>query len=608
MEEIKSQMYKLNDVLIDSEKVYQIPEFQRDFVWGEEQVNELFDDFSEDTAEFTKSNDELQGYLLGNIVLIDYNNKYMVIDGQQRLTTLTLLFKALYQTLYLRIDKSSGKIRDQWMQKIGSIDNAYQIKDDEDNFKGLRLIHDEGLSFGNYYKDLIRDTQIIEYNLLKNSDQKISEVFDTLTEKIGNLNDDQLKKFINYIKNKVKLIVTIAPSEGKAFQLFEVLNDRGRSLEPMDLVKNTFLKQLRMSGFNDNDTQTFNNNWSEFLNNLIITRKQKISSSTFMKHFVSSQYAKNVKQDKLFDFFKEKDDLNGNIIFELSHKLKNYSAVYSSIEKNPLDNDYIKDDNNLYIIFKLLKIKQLHPILMLFYNSNEEIKRNVNDLCVKYAATIVFSSTQTNSIEKELPNIIDNLLKINDDYEKVKKLEGLISKQIDNYSEILVNSLTNKVYANSSGKPLNKAMVILQFIELYYNENNLIIKTNRSKKVTLEHILARKTKLLSLSEYGFTEKDEMDRYINKIGNLTLLYNDENTSAGIEDISKKKYIYENSDFIITKTMVKNLETGIKNGKETERIKKINRLEPVYDLNGKWTKEKIEQRSSNISKIILEAVKI
>ncbi|PTE30011.1 DUF262 domain-containing protein, partial [Staphylococcus equorum] len=316
MEEIKSDMQKLADVLISNDRVYHIPEFQRDFVWGKEEAEELFNDFSEDTESFTKKNDDLQGYLLGNIVLIENKNHYLVIDGQQRLTTLTLLFKALYQTINSKISNTENEDRDKWLKKISNIDNAYQINDDEDAFEGLRITHDEGLTFGKYYRDLIRDNITLDDKLTKTSDQKISEVFDTLTEKINDLEDDQLNKFILYIKNKVKLIITIAPSEGKAFQLFEVLNDRGRSLEPMDLVKNMFLKQLRIDGFNDDDTKRFNENWSSFIENLILTKKSKIASSTFMKHFITSYYGKNIKQDKLFDFFKEKETINGSSILE----------------------------------------------------------------------------------------------------------------------------------------------------------------------------------------------------------------------------------------------------------------------------------------------------
>ena len=101
MAEITSNMKTLKDIF-DNRDIFKIPEFQRNFVWGQEQVDTLFNDFSEDTNGYTTEIDDLSGYLLGNIVLIegqDSNKEYDVIDGQQRLTTLSLLFCALRKCL-----------------------------------------------------------------------------------------------------------------------------------------------------------------------------------------------------------------------------------------------------------------------------------------------------------------------------------------------------------------------------------------------------------------------------------------------------------------------------------------------------------------------------
>lgn len=90
---IVSKMSSIQEVLIDKSIPYLIPDFQRDFVWGEEEARQLWDDMREDTDSFNKDQSELEGYLLGNIVLIQDNegNKSVVVDGQQRLTTLTLM-------------------------------------------------------------------------------------------------------------------------------------------------------------------------------------------------------------------------------------------------------------------------------------------------------------------------------------------------------------------------------------------------------------------------------------------------------------------------------------------------------------------------------------
>lgn len=94
MAEITSIMKNIKGIL-DNKNQFVIPDFQRSFVWTEKEIETLFADFSEDTNDYTDKINMLPGYLLGNIVLISSEEKptvFDVIDGQQRLTTLTLIF------------------------------------------------------------------------------------------------------------------------------------------------------------------------------------------------------------------------------------------------------------------------------------------------------------------------------------------------------------------------------------------------------------------------------------------------------------------------------------------------------------------------------------
>lgn len=95
--QITSELKRVKD-LLDNKDQFIIPDFQRGFVWAKNEIDILFNDFREDTDNFTIDLNKLPGYLLGNIVFIndeqDMNlaSQFEVIDGQQRLTTLTLIF------------------------------------------------------------------------------------------------------------------------------------------------------------------------------------------------------------------------------------------------------------------------------------------------------------------------------------------------------------------------------------------------------------------------------------------------------------------------------------------------------------------------------------
>lgn len=109
-ESIESKMLSLYDILISEDESYHIPDFQREFIWTDEEINELFDDFMEDTNNLSKETSDLQGYLLGNIVLIRENSHYLVIDRQQRLTTLTLIFKVLHEIVSKKAKEKCSKL------------------------------------------------------------------------------------------------------------------------------------------------------------------------------------------------------------------------------------------------------------------------------------------------------------------------------------------------------------------------------------------------------------------------------------------------------------------------------------------------------------------
>lgn len=604
--EIQSKMDNLNEVILNSNRTFHIPDFQRDFVWTNGEAEELFQDFAEDTNSFETETKDLQGYLLGNIVLINAGETWLVVDGQQRLTTLTLIFKALFENVKKRALDEQDPNHRRWLQRLGDLEKGFNKLDDAGEFVGLRITHESSLPFGPYYRDLIRDSKDAEPSTV--SDENIESVYNTISEQIQTLNDQQLARFIVYLRTKVKLIVTTAPSQAKAFQLFEVLNDRGRSLEPLDLVKNLLLKQLSVAGYRKDDMEDFNNNWSSFLKNLQISSKRKISSSTFMKHFVAGEYGKNIKQNDLFEFFDEEEKgsyrIPANEIITFSKKLVKYSQFYQAIEKNPSENIFSKHQN-MFILFKLLGVKQFHPLLMNFYDSEQYVKDKVLDACVRYAASIIFSYTQTNFIEKEIPALIKSIKnnQMSDD-EKAEHIVSQINKLIEERVKVLRSIIPTKNFANAQGNTQKKAGDLLKYIELYFNNNTSIIKTPNGRKISIEHILSRSLSIDPI-EYGFSNSEEHKEYLNHIGNLTLLYSDENTSASNGTFENKINTYEKTDFIITKTIVKNIETSIKGGKTTMQTNLINEYQPLYITHSEeeetkiWNKESIDKRGEKIA---------
>lgn len=604
---ISSELLNIKSFLSDDSYKFLIPDFQRDFVWGNEEVQQLFDDLSEDTNGFTLTEDDIEGYLLGNIVLIKPNDsdRYVVVDGQQRLTTVTLICKSLEEIIEEKINSSKDKKEaKKWQMNLMDIIQSYAILDSEYEIKDCKLTHDSSLNFGRVYKHIIYNR---EFDIKLESESKVEEVYIASKEYLESLNDEQLKNFVSYFKSRVYFIVTISTSYNKAFQLFEVLNDRGRSLEPLDLVKNLFLKTISKDKAIGDDIEEFNNEWNGFISNLQLTPKKRISSSTFLKHFIIGKYAQNIKKENVYDYF-DKKKLSTKEIFELVKELNGVSKIYSEIEKGNY-NAFLKDDSNMFIIFKLFNIKQLHSLLIPFYYSEKELKEKVLDLGVRFGATVLFTFTQMNFIESNLPSIIqtylDELKENNNDNIAYQKLEKITDNLILNKSGEIKQILPVRKIENASGKLSNKASVILKFIELYLHNNSSIIVPPKKQKITVEHILSQDIKFTTdESEARFDSKEDLKNHMNLIGNLTLLYNNENSSVGNKKFDDKLDLYSGQSFIITQRIAKNLIPTTKSGINTNLVTLINEEESKYTPNssGHFDKDKIKTRSLEIANLI------
>lgn len=280
------------------------------------------------------------------------------------------------------------------------------------------------------------------------------------------------------------------------------------------------------------------------------------------------------------------------------------SNIYADIEKENYES-FVKD-NNMYILFKLLKIKQFHPILMMFYDSNDEQKIEILNHLVRLGAAVVFAFVQTNSIEKILAVLASNYIetaKLDKDKAYVNLLY-MLNQKIELYANEVRTSLAAKNLAGVNGNANTKAATILKFIELFFNENSDVI--NKSK-ITVEHILSKQISLddynISYNDIGFQNKGDFDNNKHRIGNLTLLYRDQNSSLKNKRFIEKKDMYANSNFRITSTIIKPLHTEIKNGAETKLFEKINSNEKQYASNNThWNVNLIDERGRNIANLL------
>lgn len=543
---------------------------------------------------------------MGNIVLISSESdstKFEVIDGQQRLTTLTLIFCAL-NSLFNRIaqeePRNDGFDSEVWTLQAGTFKEYFRLLEHNLRFKDFKILHTQDLDFKETYKAIIQNRSSISMEDSKSADN-IERVYESIEQHLFEISEDSLEKllyFLDYITTKVKLIETIAPSIDRAFQLFEILNDRGQSLEPLDLLKNHFLKVLTHSTeVTPSQVNDFTENWNNFLKNLKdgSNKSKGIETATFVKHFILGTDGKNIKKKEIFTYFK-RESFGATDILRLSNRLKTISKVYTSIENNSLDNEFLIDDNGMYTIFELLGTVQIHPLLMPFYSFSQSDKQRLLNVLARYVAAVLFSFTQTNYIEKEIPDILDSVLVESDEEKRLKIAIDELELRTKSYVEIIKAVLPVKDFGSKNKKKAPKAFQILKFIELYLNQKDSI-KTDT--KIQLEHIMPQSADLVG---YSFETEESRSDYLNHLGNLTLLDKRLNNSANNEKFSNKLEHYRACEFVITKALAEAIDNPIHNQQKLVNFQntylKVENPETIEY----WDKTQIDERSEKLVNVL------
>lgn len=217
--------------IFSSDFMYVIPKYQRPYAWTADQTSELFDDL----YDFYQKEPE-EGYFLGSIVLIKEENRpnAEVIDGQQRLTTLTILIAALAWNM----DGDQRNTMITYLQEPGNEFVGLEAK------PRLTLRERDQTFFNNYIQNLnFNELENLDLEYFANkeeSQQNIRTNAILLLERIKNhfKNDrEKIKGFIQFLLQRCFLVAVSTPSQQSAFRVFSVMNSRGLDLQPTDIIK-----------------------------------------------------------------------------------------------------------------------------------------------------------------------------------------------------------------------------------------------------------------------------------------------------------------------------------------------------------------------------------
>jgi len=213
-----------------SSNTFEVPQFQREYSWQEDEVEEFWGDLS--------GNINASSYFLGLVILTDEKDRKLVVDGQQRIVTLTLLANAIYHEASKRGRKAlADRIQSDFLRSINyetdETDPRVILSDRQDN-DTLQHILETGNA------PVVADGD-------DNVSARLAASYKRLQAKLNdNLRPDAFKllgKWTEFITNRLYFAVFVHPDASSAYQVFEIINTRGRELTTADLLKNYVLSQ-----------------------------------------------------------------------------------------------------------------------------------------------------------------------------------------------------------------------------------------------------------------------------------------------------------------------------------------------------------------------------
>nr|WP_315048221.1 DUF262 domain-containing HNH endonuclease family protein [uncultured Leptotrichia sp.] len=546
---MEARKIKLLEFIGNGKKTFNIPVYQRNYDWKEEQCRKLF----EDIQNIVKSDYEIE-HFLGTVVFVSSKsemnfNEYVLIDGQQRITSIMLLLKVLHEKVTDENDKE--EIWEEYLINKRAPEENLRIR--------LKPVESDGMP----YKKLIEENDIsLTSNVCKNY-----RLFEKLIQE-SNYSAEEIYKALGKIE-----LVYIQLEKGKKSEnpqmIFESLNSTGLSLTQGDLIRNYLL----MNHEYEKQKMLYKNFWLEIEKRIT---NEKISD--FVRDYLTMKNGSISNKDKVYDDFKKYIKQNNENMDEegILEELKTYSEYYSWFLNGNSPNNKI---NEKLSEFRYLRNTTVYPLILSVFedtysykNINENELFDILNLLISYIFRRSVCGYTTNSLNKVFASIVV-LLKSKDIYKQIEK--GLMSKSFPGDEEFRAEFIKCNFYK----KGTEFCKYTLKLLETFENKEQTDMEN-----ITIEHIMPQTLNSEWRIELGSKFEQIHSEYINTIGNLTLTgYNPELSNKNFE--LKKRY-YEESNIKMSREITnydKWKDTEIKDRAEQlfEKAKRIWKLPQGYD---------------------------
>ncbi|MEL0623798.1 DUF262 domain-containing HNH endonuclease family protein [Marinomonas arenicola] len=544
---IETEMLAISKYLATS-KILKVPEFQRSYAWTEDEVSQLWDDVVEAIV------NNKQEYFIGPIVVKNAEKTLDVIDGQQRLTTALILISIIRRIFRFSGDNDRADwFRNEFFGKqdvitLQTSEKFYMNEENNDTFRDYVIADATKENIKDAQKDYLKKNS--NYLLL----QSILLMWDLVEKHIGS-ETSKLLDLHRFLYEKVKILVMTVQDEADAYVIFETLNDRGRTLDTMDLLKNHLFSKSKAY------LPEVKDKWAAVKEKLYeIDPKNR-----FLSHFWSSRYGRTSKTG-LFRTIRDQIDTAASAV-EFSNQLSASARIYSALQSP--DSSYWDSHEaktKKYILtLRVLDSQQSLPVLMAATDKFSSVE------FAKLAWIMVVMAVRYNLICEGRTGVSSNY------YSEIPKKinSGEYSKASHVFSHLKPIYPSDEEFKQSFiSKSLNdtkRARYLLIEIENSSSNQDKIVNSD-PEKVNLEHIMPKQSNQHWNEKYTGISNDDRSYFVNSLGNMALVSKEKNKRVGSKGFeSKKEELFSKQQdfkftFSISKVEIWNKESIEKRQKE------------------------------------------
>jgi uncharacterized protein with ParB-like and HNH nuclease domain len=583
MATIESQDLSIGKLFND---FYIVPSYQREYVWQEEQVQDFFEDIY---GEFSSSDSGAASeYFIGSIIVCTRDSLYEVIDGQQRITTAYIVLCAIRD--YLQEIKRNETI-ELLTTQIASTD----IDEEGNNVFRYRVTLQYEDSCGVLEKiakreDIDKIPNTSSSRNIKNAYEKIKQLIE---DNFGRHDSiiPTIKKLYAYFTKNVILVRVKTATVADALRVFATINNRGVGLNDIDLLKNLMFMETPKK-----DYDILKHKWKKMVDILF---EAKESHLRFIRYFILARYEQekkeSLKENGIFGWFEKNKGYYESYPIEFVEELLKYAKAYVNFingkDVEGKKNRYLENIRNISGAVRM-------PLMILLAAQHlekdcfTELSRQVENIFFSYLIT----REPTSTFERRFVQWCSELRKVKDKVGLDRFITECIQPEKQRITERFELTFTK---LEESSVPKSQLRYILgkltQYIDEYaYGSSGAVVELKNymnARQVEIEHTLPQNPG--SNIRNSFDKPSDIDSYIKRLGNLTLLEKPINASVANKMFKEKKQAYKNSKFLLTRAIVEKITVG----KNTAVDRAVKDLETYED----WNSQSIEGRQEMLTRL-------